>query len=169
MFDVNKDTSKEERKLWLDGLKEGDEVCFSNTHNFARSLFGSAFGFSMFGGSVTDQLEREKAEAEGKEFCKILNVRGRLSDGSIVVDDIVFTPEGKIESVARSQHSALSMDGELIPVTDELREKASRLKFEDDIKTINWKIIDLKSIQEIVKIINTASAKYITEHPVEDK
>lgn len=159
----------QEKSNWLANLKEGDEVCFTNRYNFTKNLFGSALGFGLFGGSVTDQLEREKAEAAGKDFCRILKVRARLSDGAIIVDDVVFTSEGKIESVVRSQHPALSMDGELVPVTDELRELASRLKFMDDIQTVNWKMVDTGSINQIIEIINKAVTKYTAEHPIENK
>ena len=148
-----------DRDNWLCNLKPGDEVCFTNKYNITRSLLG----FGLFGGpfgSDDGPAKNTEEEQMGKQFCKIQNVRGILPDGAIVVADAVFTPRGKIEAYQRSEFAALSMDGELVPVTDELRELAQRLEFIDIFSRIKWELFDIASMNKIVQIINEVAIKH---------
>lgn len=159
---------KEAKITWIAGLKEGDEVCHTNKYDISRLLFGKMLGGGLFGGSLFGTNPEPKENA-GELFCKILKVRGRLNDGGIVVGDTVFTTEGKVEHTTKSELSALAMEGELMEVTDELRELASRLEFVNLIKVIDWDKVEYRFLQQIAQTINEAAEVYTAAHPDESK
>ena len=127
---------EEARREWLANLKVGDEVCISNIDN---SLFGTIFG-DMLG--INDS----------PRICMINIVRGILPDGSYVVANDIFDPEGTLVAL----NNKYSQVPKLCEPTDERKNLAWRIKFQKDISEIVWDNIDDEGIKEIISALNNA-------------
>lgn len=147
-----------ERQVWLDGLKDGDEVCWTND-GVAATLFSMMFG-------MASGLGMDNSAKPAVTFCRIEKVRGRLSDGSIVVDDKIFTSEGKLPKKHELDTTELT-GGELYAPTQELREKSEKLKFIETFNRIMWDKISYEVMSKIADILNDFISNYNEEADTE--
>ena len=133
---------KDQNIEWLKTVKVGDEVCVTNTHNVIRKLFGTLFDASIFGASQDSR--------ESTELCSIHKVRGILPDGSFVVENYIYNPNGELEG----NHVAIDNKCELVQPTEELVHLSWKLKFMRDVKLVDFREFSNNSIQKLVTIIN---------------
>lgn len=129
---------KEEARLeWLKGVKIGDEVCITDIDN-TSSLYTLLY--------TTKSYDPECV-------CIISTIRGILDDGCFVIDNDIYTEEGKLIG---SHSNQLAGTVVICEPTDKLRNIAWRKKFQESIKEVNWSNIDDEAITEIISSINKA-------------
>lgn len=143
---------QEKNKEWLKTVKEGDEVCLSNSHDQVKMMLGGMMGGfgpnSLFGGYTPNE------PPEGfEEVVEILTVRAILPDGCILVGSRIFTADGIQEGLDSESFSSWYYPS-LIEPTEELRELAQLLKFSKDIKGVPWRRFNIDVIRQLTQVIN---------------
>lgn len=131
---------------WLKTVKPGDEVCVTNVYNVR------AFINRMFDASIPDSNLKRDINLDPNNdpnIAIITTIRGVLPDGCIVVDDKIYDQDGK----PLSRASEWGKGPELQPVDDNLRDKAQRYGFINNIGKIDWNKLSTEAMNKITEII----------------
>lgn len=131
---------------WLKTVKPGDEVCVTNVYNMT-SLINRMLDISMPDPDIKKEVKSNPNN--DPNFAIITTIRGILPDGCIVVDDQIYNSDGKPTSRA----SKWVRGPELHPVDDNLRDKAQRYDFINNIGKIDWNKLSTNSMNKITEII----------------
>lgn len=130
---------EEQIEEWIKTLKVGDEVCITNRGNTIDNIIDNMFAQCL------------GANIQGEIVCKIEIIEGILSNGGVVVGDVIYNQEGQAKG-----HKITNPLPRLFPITDELKELAWKMKFSENIKNTEWSKFPVNTIAKIMKICNEA-------------
>jgi len=109
------ETKKDERQIWLDSLKEGDEVAY-------RCVYGN------------------------REY-RITKVTKRTPTGRIVCDGITWKSDGRVLKFSYSS------PGELVKITEEIRNKVLKYTLVCRFHNVLWNNVPLDTLVAMNELI----------------
>lgn len=134
-------------KEFLKNLDVNDEVIVTNTYNVPKYNFGNIIENEPFDPD-SDMLGTGD---QTEEICIKRKVRGITIDGYFIIDNNIYTPEGKPERVIKGYERT-----ELWEPSEELEALVKRLTFVKTIRDFSfytWKRFDSDAIDNLQETI----------------
>ncbi len=176
---------------WLNQASVGDEVAVTNTYITGNNPF--AHIISNFSGANTRTAFSDNNTIAGmvREFCTITTIRAKLADG-YVVDNSVYDINGNQQTEIPVERDGEIEDGreleknlatpcvcghpdrnkfeerpveksELCEPTQELRNLAAKLKFNEEVKRLNFRNFSDTKVFSLIDSINEEFHRLVNE------
>ena len=189
---MDRHVQREKDIKWLKNAKVGDEVAVTNTYLTGRSPYGHIVGNYGVSNTRIAFDKKDRIDGMVREFCTITTIRAIIADG-YVVDNNVYDTNGEIQTEQPIEADGMIEDGwelekdlfhdcgicgyphrnrwkrkeaqrgELCEPTDELRKLAAKLRFNEDVKNLNFRYFSDDKVHELITSINQEFHSQITD------
>lgn len=189
---MDRQAQREKDIKWLKKAQVGDEVAVTNTYLTGRSPHGHIVGNYGVSNTRIAYDKKDRIDGMVREFCTITKIRAIISDG-YVVDNNVYDTNGEIQTEQPIEADGMIEDGwelekdlfhdcgvcgyphrnrwkvkntqrgQLCEPTDELRKLAAKLRFNEDVKNLNFRYFSDDKVHELITSINQEFHSQITD------